>query len=940
MFHHKRNRRTRRRLIGPIAVVLLCTGGLSGLLIGSCMSRYPRGGQPGERPLYATATVANAPIAADSLAEGSPASDAITASTADAPAPAAPVRSLIATRDPALATAAAAVPTVAVVTVEPPAEPTVDAAAAPIIATAPAEEEPAAAATATPDEESSTLVSSTAVLVSSPETPASYSAAFIPNASLTVPLLFVARQIPARGTVYWDQAKGMPGVGPFSRFEVAAPGRLILMQPDGRAQFLVDGATPTAASRNLIDVSAPSVSYDGQTILFAGLPAGNYEPGYMTNPGAWRIYAINIDGTGLRQLTFTDRTDLDLSQFGVLVDTFAAYDDTDPAWLPDGRIVFASTRWPAFGQYGGARTTNLFVMDSDGGNMHRITSERNSGERPLVDPVTGQIVYSRWWRNFRVPTNDLQTVSSTSFAGYHQKDGLLALTDSTEADPVPGGTPNVGRNAWHLGVINPDGSGLKLFTGGSGVFLLGEDANHAYGGTFAPDGTLYASYYPMKNMTEAAGFGGIRRYERGPYTYQTVIGVTGDGQYPIVAENPAAFGVTQSAYAADPAVLPDGRLVISWAPDYNQDYGLYLVDPDGSNFQKLLDIAGLTELRAQVVAPRPVPPLIPDRVTAIAEALPPAGEEPRESDGAFVFNALNVYFNAPVDTEIISAVPVGQAGSIRFYMDHQRTQPGSLDWVDWPILLQELPIQPDGSVVAQLPANVPLFEQLRTPQPAYTVPLTGRDSTDTPGVAQVLGHNFGRPGDVARCVGCHAGHSLLVAPEDPEAAKWTNLAPGASLTASSIHPLIGGNLEGLVDRRVQKGRIVAYWRSDPAQSPSGQWVQLTFPVPITVRTVRLYNPRHDADGISTLQITGATVRLYSDAGATREVAQATAPALADSGTDVTFADIVARTVRVEISGVTGTFEEQLVASLAEVEVIAKAGAVEGAIAQSGGGSTQ
>lgn len=925
MMHRKRKTHSRRRFIAPIAVALLIVGGLSGVLIGSCMSRYPGSEQIPARIADATATLENlSPITA----------------TVNAPQDDRPTRALVATADAMIDAAthitdAQPLPTVAIVDATEPAqvvaEPTV-----PVPTALPPEEEAVeeepieAAPTVAPVEEQSTTAQSPAATTA---TVADYAAAFTLGAGLDVPILFVSRQIPERGTVYWDQAKGMPGVGPFSRFELAAPGRLLVLEPDGTPRILIDGANPTAASLNLIDVSAPSISYDGTTVLFAGIPAGEYEPGYMTNPGAWRIYQIGIDGNGLKQLTFSDQDDLDLSQFGVLADTFRAYDDTDPVWLPDGRIVFASTRWPAYGQYGGARTTNLFVMDADGGNMHRITSERNSAERPLVDPLTGQIVYSRWWRNFRVPTNDLQTVSSTSFAGFHQKDGLLALTDSTEDDPIPGGTPNVGRNAWHLGVIDPDGGGLKLFTGGSGVFLLGEDANHAYGGAFAPDGTLYANYYPMKNMTEASGYGGIRRYLRGPYTYDNIIGVTGEGQFPVVAENPAAFGVNQSAYASDPAVLPDGRLVISWAPDYLQDYGLFVVNADGSNLQKVLDMPGLTELRAQVVMAHPLPPVIEDSVTAVAASLPPSGEGPRESDGAFVFNALNVYFNAPVDTEIISAVPVGQAGSIRFYMDHQRTQPGSLDWVDWPILLQELPIQPDGSVVAQLPANVPLFEQLRSPQPEYAVPLTGRDSTDTPGVAQVLGHNFGRPGEVSRCVGCHAGHSLLEAPEDPEAAKWTNLAPGAALAASSIHPLIGGNLEGLVDRRVQKGRIVSYWRSDPAQSPTGQWVQLTFPVPITVRTVRLYNPRLTESNISTVQITGATVRLYSDPAATNQVAQATAQALTVAGTDVAFADVTARVVRVEITGMTGLFENEFVASLAEVEVIAKATSINDAMAQ-------
>ena len=742
------------------------------------------------------------------------------------------------------------------------------------------------------------------------------------TALLPAPVVFVARQIPEKGTVYWDQPKGMPGVGPYSRFELAAPGYLLLLQPDGAVNTLIDGANPTDASYNLIDVNAPDVSYDGTQILFAGLPQGDHPSGAMQNPGAWRLFVINVDGSGLRQLTFTDQTEADFQQFGGLAKAFARYDDTDPAWLPDGRIVFASTRYPSFGQYGGARTANLFVINPDGSDLHRITSERNSAERPLIDPVTGRIVYARWWRNARVPLNNLETQPSPDHEGYRQNLGLLAETDATSDDPIPGGTANVNRNSWHLGSVNPDGTGLRLFAGGSGVFLTGEDANHAYGGAFTADGVLYANYFPMRNMTEAGGFGGIRRYERGANGYTPIIGVTADGQYPEINPDPPSFGVTQSDYATEPAVLPDGRLVISWAPDIQQDYGLYLINADGSGRTRLFNQPNLTELRARLVVERPLPPIIPDTVTTMASAVPPLADGPVDIDGTFTFNALNVYFNGPVDSEVINGIPVGQAGTIRFYTDYQREQPGSLDWVDWPILLQELPIRPDGSVVAQLPANVPLFEQIRTAQPAYQVPVTGRASENTPGVAHVLGMNFGRPGEMGNCVGCHAGHSLLAVPADPADAAWTNLAPGATLSASSVHPTLSDNLEGLIDRRVQKGRITAYWRSDPAQDPSGQWVQLVFPVPVTVREVLLYNPRPDALG--TLQVNGATVHLFSDPEATQEITKADTAALSDTGTTVVFADVTSRAVRVEITAMVGAFMGETVASLAEVEVIARA----------------
>lgn len=914
----------RRRFIAPVVIGLILVGGLAGGLVGSYMSRYPRVGQGEEIARPTTASTAPTP----ETAQNTPVTTAQeTATTAGGPIlrptplppSEAPAATVGATEEAALPPA---LPTDAPVEED---ELALDATLVPfeeaeLEATALPQAE-AIAATPLPQEESTVEIAS-APSSDTADTLALYRSAVNQAGLPAVPIIFVSRQIPARGTVYWEAAKGMPGVGPFSRFEVSAPGRLIRLETDGTPRILIDGANPTAQSLNLIDVNAPDVAYDGQRIVFAGLPQGDYQPGYMTNPGAWRLYTINSDGSDLRQLTFSDQDDRDLSQFGSLAGAFVYYDDTDPAWLPDGRIVFSSTRWPAFGQYGGARTTNLFVVEADGSQLHRITAERNSADRPLVDPVTGRIVYARWWRNFRVPVDDMNTQAATSHEGYRQNIGLLSETDATREDPIPGGTANVSRNAWHLGTINPDGTGLRLFTGGSGVFLLGEDRNHAYGGAFAPDGTLYANYFPVRNMTEAAGFGGIRRYLRGPYRFEPIIGVTAEGAYPLLSENPLSIGLMQSAYAAEPAVLPDGQLLLSWAADINQDYGLYVTDATGGNLRKVFDLPGVTELRARPIMARPLPPIIPDTVTTIASALPPKAEGPYDIDGTFTFNALNVYFNAPVDVDVISGIKVGDAGTIRFFMDLQREQPGSIDWIDWPILLQELPISPSGAVSAQLPANVSLFEQIRSPQPDYKVPLTGRNSEDTPGVAHVLGQNFGRAGEMGRCVGCHAGHTLIEVPADPAEAQWTNLAPGATVSASSIHPTQSGNLEGVVDRRVQKGQVTTYWRSDPAQGAVGQWVQLSFGVPITVRTVRLYNGRQEAG--SGVQVTGATVHLYSDEAATQEIIQNATGQLSVGGTDVPFADVLARAVRVEITGVTGTFDGETVASLAEVEVIARA----------------
>jgi PKD repeat protein len=690
----------------------------------------------------------------------------------------------------------------------------------------------------------------------------------------------------------------------------------MVRETGGALRVLVDGANPTSASLYLIDVNAPDVSYDGQKIVFAGFSSKHFDAVKDTqplqNPNNWRLYVINADGSGLRQLTFPDQDDLDYSQFGPTASgALKGHDDTDPAWLPDGRIVFASTRWPAFGQYSAARTTNLYVVYSDGSGLHRITSERNGAERPVVDPVTGRILFSRWWRNQRFAINDMATIRSYTFPccdGYEQKDGL---TRSRHGQL--GGPDFLFRNSWHLATINPDGTSLAQFAGPHHQ----SDGVHAYGGSFAADGTFVANYFPMTNMTEAAGFGGLRRYRRGAPSYEPIIGITARYGYGMerVSENPPSYGVLKGAYAGEPVGLQDGRIVTSWAEGIDQDYGLSVIDADGGNRTTLFDQVGTTELRAKVLASRPVPPIISDSVSPGASLLPPTESGPYDIDGTFVFNALNVYGNGPVDSIEASAPRLGSAKKIRFFADFQRVNWGSLETLDWPVLLGEREIHPDGSVIEpNAPANIPLFEQIRSAD--GTVPFTlGKPA----GAAHVAGMNYGKPGSTVRCIGCHSGHTMIPVPQSDEEAKWSNLAPSADILYSSSG---GPWFDGIINRKVRTGDIWDTWYS-ATDNVRSQWIELVFPEPVAVRTVRLYNVRF-TDG-STLQVHNATVRLGS-LNSSDWVASASAGELSISGTEVSFPEVAAQRVRVEIDSVTGVNYSGLnVAGLAEIEVIARAG---------------
>jgi hypothetical protein len=738
------------------------------------------------------------------------------------------------------------------------------------------------------------------------------------QSTLTDPIVFVSRQIPEDGSDFlpgMTEDRAMPGVGGRERFRIAAPGRLLVRESDGTLRTLVDGAAPTQASRHLIDVSAPAVSYDGTSIAFAGLPAppaGQVDStGSHAEPGRWRIFTIDADGTNLRQITFDDPVldSIDMAQYLRLGERYR-YDDTDPAWLPDGRIVFSSTRFLNVAEYGRARGTNLHVVNADGTGGHRITSERNGADRPAVDPVTGKIVYARWWLNGRFPSDRLDTIGNPDRGGLPSNVLLNGLTQSPSL--ASGGPGAIQANEWVAASVNPDGTDLALW---SGSLRIPHFMNHYYGGTFTDAGVLYGNFFPDFPLTESGGFGGIRRYERGATESTPIWGLMRKTDDLIQMADPPSLTIIHSprGYAADPVPLPDGRLLFSWArdprtgaEDIGQDYGLFILDPRNPGSPTLVhDTRGTTELRAQLLRARPRPPIIAD------EAPPEATESPLRSDadihrdGTFVFDALNVYFNGPVDMPIVSAPPIGSASTIRFFADYQRAPLNADTTLNFPVLLQELPVHANGAVRnPNAPANVPLFEDLRTI--AGLVPLTSHDVNPSGG-GFVTGMNFGRPGTTARCVGCHAGHTQISIPSTVEGARWTNLAPGAQVRVSSTS---GNNPARLVNRQARIEAAFDHWKSHPGLAANAQWVQLEFPVPIAVRTVRLYAAR---DGVV---VQGATVRLYGDDTKVAILAERPSAPVIEQGTDVAFGDIVARVIRIDLTDVRGDH-----ASLAEIEVI-------------------
>ena len=112
------------------------------------------------------------------------------------------------------------------------------------------------------------------------------------------------------------------------------------------------------------------LDYDGDRLLFT-----------MPNGATWQIHEIESDGSGLRQVS---REQEDVDNF-------------DACYLPDGRIVFASTASyhavPCW--HGKERACSIYLMDGDGGNVRQLCFDQDLDLHPSVLP-TGQVIYSRW----------------------------------------------------------------------------------------------------------------------------------------------------------------------------------------------------------------------------------------------------------------------------------------------------------------------------------------------------------------------------------------------------------------------------------------------------------------------------------------------------------------------------------------------------------------
>lgn len=114
-------------------------------------------------------------------------------------------------------------------------------------------------------------------------------------------------------------------------------------------------------------VAEPEISWDGKQVIFSH--RGQDDPW-------WQVYRINVDGTELTQLTK------------------GPYHHVGANFLPDGRIICATSRSGIRDEYHGYPCTVLCAMNADGSDMRPIATNIGRDNEPAV-LNDGRIVFSR-----------------------------------------------------------------------------------------------------------------------------------------------------------------------------------------------------------------------------------------------------------------------------------------------------------------------------------------------------------------------------------------------------------------------------------------------------------------------------------------------------------------------------------------------------------------
>ncbi len=115
-------------------------------------------------------------------------------------------------------------------------------------------------------------------------------------------------------------------------------------------------------------VRDPQVHHSGRKIVFSYRPGG--QPYY-------HLFEIGADGSGLKQLTD------------------GPFDDIEPAYVPDGGVVFCSSRCRRFVGCNPSPVATLYRCQSDGSEIRELSPSPFTDNTPWVLP-DGRVLFTRW----------------------------------------------------------------------------------------------------------------------------------------------------------------------------------------------------------------------------------------------------------------------------------------------------------------------------------------------------------------------------------------------------------------------------------------------------------------------------------------------------------------------------------------------------------------
>ncbi|MCF7847471.1 MAG: hypothetical protein K9M45_01375, partial [Kiritimatiellales bacterium] len=355
----------------------------------------------------------------------------------------------------------------------------------------------------------------------------------------------------------------------------------------------------------------------------------------------------------------------------------------EACYLPDGRIIMAATSGfqgvPCVS--GSGTVANLHLMDPKTGKIRRLTFDQDSNWCPTVLP-NGRILYLRW-----------------------------EYTDSAHY---------FSRVLMHM---NPDGTDQKEFYGSNSYWPNSNFYARPIPGSSSKFVSIVSGHHGDKRMGELTLFDNSKGRFEADGAIQQIPG-RGKKVEPKVVDRLVADSCPLFLF---PWPLSDKYHLVSMGFDKTH-FGLYLVDTF-DNFVKIKDIEGGSVLEPIPLQPTTAPRPQPDRI--------------REGEKGTTFYIQDIYAGPG-----LRGVPRGTVKSLRVhkYEYAPRNRGGHYiigfegPW-DVRIVLGTVPVNEDGSVMFNAPANTPLG----------FLPL------DKDGKALQLMRSWtvGMPGEIVSCVGCH-----------------------------------------------------------------------------------------------------------------------------------------------------------------------------------------